>query len=61
VIYAASFPGIEDLLTRLGKHKGGQKQCLYINKLEDVQIDILKEILATSLVELKKQWPVTAS
>ena len=61
VIYAANFPGVEELLAKLGKHKGGIKQCLYINKLADVQVDVLKEILERSLVELKKQWPVTAS
>jgi hypothetical protein len=61
VIYSAGFPGLEDLLEKLGKHKGGVKQCLYINKLADVQAEILKEILKKSIVELRKQWPVTAS
>jgi hypothetical protein len=61
VIYSAGFPGLEDLLEKLGKHKGGVKQCLYINKLADVQAGILKEILKKSIVELRKQWPVTAS
>lgn len=60
-IYVADFPGKETLLKQLGKHKGGVKQCLYINKLEDVQIDCLKEIIRTSLVELRKTWPVTAT
>jgi hypothetical protein len=32
------------LLKKLGKHKTG-KGCLYINKLEDVDIAILKEII----------------
>lgn len=37
-----------DLLAQLGKHKttGG---CLYINKLSDVNLDILKEIIAQSI------------
>ncbi|HUG72006.1 MAG TPA: DUF1801 domain-containing protein [Steroidobacteraceae bacterium] len=60
-IYVADFPGKEALLKKLGKHKGGVKQCLYINKLEDVQIDCLMEIIKRSLVELRKTWPVTAS
>lgn len=60
-IYVADFPGKEALLKQLGKHKGGVKQCLYINKLEDVQIDCLKQIIRTSLVELRKTWPVTAT
>ena len=61
VIYAADFPGKEELLDQLGKHKGGIKQCLYINKLADVRLDHLKTIVKKSLVELKKTWPVTAS
>lgn len=61
VIYVADFPGKEQLLGKLGKHKGGIKQCLYINRLADVQLDCLKEIIRKSLVELRKTWPVTAS
>ena len=33
VIYVFDFPGKAELLKKLGKHKGGVKQCLYINKL----------------------------
>ena len=44
VFYLASFPDKSSLLKRLGKHsaRGG---CLYINKLEDVDIGVLEEIL----------------
>jgi hypothetical protein len=35
-------------LKKLGKHKTGVG-CLYINKLEDVDIKVLKEIITTSL------------
>lgn len=34
----------EKQLKRLGKHKTG-KGCLYINKLADVDIDVLKEMI----------------
>jgi hypothetical protein len=61
VIYAADFPGKAELLSKLGKHKGGIKQCLYINKLSDVQLASLKTIVRKSLVELRKMWPVTSS
>jgi hypothetical protein len=60
-IYVADFPGKEALLQQLGKHKGGIKQCLYIGKVADVQLDVLKTIASKSVVELKKTWPVTAS
>ena len=41
-----------DLLKALGKHKTG-KGCLYINKLSDVNADILKQIIKTSFSEAK--------
>lgn len=37
----------EDLLTKLGKHKTS-KACLYFNKLADIDVTILKEILTHS-------------
>jgi hypothetical protein len=37
-----------DALQKLGKHKTG-KGCLYINKLEDVDLKVLKGMIATSL------------
>lgn len=47
-----SFPGNDDLLAKLGKHKmsGG---CLHINKLSDVDTKILKDILAASYKHYK--------
>jgi hypothetical protein len=38
------------LLKKLGKHKTG-KGCLYINKLEDVDIALLNEIIKKGLVK----------
>ena len=42
------FEEFDDLLGKLGKHKIG-KSCLYINKLADVDIDVLKQIIKRSL------------
>lgn len=61
VVYVSDFAGKADLLRKLGKHKGGLAQCLYINKLADVDIAVLEKILKVSLAETKKTWPVTAS
>ncbi len=47
------FPGQEDLLENLGKHKVG-KGCLYINKLEDVHLPTLKKLIASSVKHAKK-------
>jgi hypothetical protein len=37
-----------DLLAKLGKHKVG-KGCLYINKLEDINLPVLRELVKKSL------------
>lgn len=47
-LYVALWPAANaDLLPQLGKYKTG-KGCLYINKLEDVYIDVLKKIIKNS-------------
>ena len=43
----------EDLLDRLGKCKWG-KGCLYINKLADIDTDVLKELI----IRRKASWSV---
>lgn len=40
-------PDIQDCLKRLGKHTCG-KSCLYISKLDDVRLDVLKELVQTA-------------
>ena len=37
-----------EILAKLGKHKAGVG-CLYINKLEDIDLKVLKEMIDTSL------------
>lgn len=61
VVYVSDFPGKAGLLQRLGKHKGGLKQCLYLNSLADVDLDVLEKILKAGVAQTKKTWPVTAS
>lgn len=46
-----------DLLGRLGKHKFG-KSCLYINKLADVDMGVLEELVRAGLEDLRTRWPV---
>lgn len=53
-------PGYQDLdeeLSRLGKHKMGAS-CLYINKLADVNMDVLREIIRKGLDRLTEIYPV---
>jgi hypothetical protein len=42
------FDELQDLLSRLGKHKLS-KACLYINRLADVDLKVLEEIITRSL------------
>ena len=44
----SGFTQLEPLLGKLGKHKTG-KGCLYINKLEDVNENVLKELIEKSI------------
>jgi hypothetical protein len=48
----------EPKLQILGKFKTG-KSCLYINKLEEIHIDILKEILLDSLKNMAELYPIS--
>ena len=46
------FKEYRPLLKKLGKHKTG-RACLYINKLDDVDLDVLRELITRS-VQSKK-------
>lgn len=43
-----------DILEGLGKHSHG-KGCLYIKKLEDIDLDVLKTLISESIKRLKEQ------
>jgi hypothetical protein len=48
------FQQFDDLMKKLGKYSLG-KGCLYINKLEDVDMKVLKEIITRSVKEAKSK------
>jgi uncharacterized protein DUF1801 len=53
-------PGYEDYsdrLSRLGKHKLG-KSCLYINKLADIDLSVLEELVRAGLDDMEKKYPL---
>jgi len=50
-----------DLLDRLGKYKISSGSCIYINKIEDINPDILKEIIAASVADMKKKYNLPSS
>lgn len=56
-------PGYQDfgsILARLGKHKLG-KSCLYVNKLADVDMAVVEEIVRAGLDDLGTRWPIKPS
>ena len=46
----------QELLQKLGNYKTG-KSCLYINKLADVNTDVLKQLIQSSLTLMDKKYP----
>ena len=49
------FARYESLLARLGKHRTG-KSCLYVNKLDDIDPDVLEELVRESVAEMKRRY-----
>jgi len=48
--------GEAERLARLGKHRIG-KSCLYINKLSDVDMDVLENLARASLDYMNQRYP----
>lgn len=54
-------PGYADfglLLTRLGKHSAG-KSCLYVKRLADIDMDVLRDLIIAGLADLGRRWTVS--
>jgi hypothetical protein len=54
------FDAAQPLLDRLGKHKMG-KACLYINKLADVKLPVLEQLLVHAVAETKQRYPTVTA
>jgi hypothetical protein len=52
----SSFENKDILLSKFGKYKAG-KGCIYIKKLADIDLEILKQMISTSVNELQKLYP----
>ena len=46
----------EALLAKLGKHRMG-KSCLYVNKLSDIDLDVLRKLVEISVKKLRDTYP----
>jgi len=56
VVYLMAEGGEQEaLLSRLGKHKMG-KSCLYFKRLADLDKMVLEQLVANSVVEMKRRY-----
>ena len=46
---------MEDKLARLGKHKHG-KSCLYVNRLSDIDLSVLQELVEEGVARMKANY-----
>ena len=51
----SGFSGHQALMKKLGKHTTG-KSCLYVKKLDDVDLDVLEELITRSVAYVKKTY-----
>ena len=46
----------EQLLEKLGKHKTG-KVCIYVKKLADIDLSVLKELIIATIKDITSKYP----
>jgi len=56
VLYVPRFPGDEAVRASLGKFKASAG-CLYVKRLEDVDLAVLKKLAIKGIAELRKRYP----
>ena len=56
IYLATAFNKKEELLKELGKHKTGAG-CLYVKKLDDIKLPVLKKLITHSVAHIKKLYP----
>ncbi len=49
------FAKYDKLMAKLGKHKTG-KSCLYINRLSDIDLDVLNKLINGSMEHFEKKY-----
>jgi len=55
-LYFSDFEQRENLLAKFGKHKSA-KACVYIKKLVDVDVKVLKEMIKKSVKHITAKYP----
>jgi hypothetical protein len=56
IYLSGNFEKREELLKKLGKHKT-EKGCIYIKKLDDVNLDTLQTMIANHVKHIRKLYP----
>ena len=51
----SGFEGHASLMKKLGKHSTG-KSCLYIKKLEDIDLEVLEELIERSVEAVRERY-----
>jgi hypothetical protein len=51
--FSGGFEQHDDLMKQLGKYKTG-KSCLYLKRLEDIKLPVLKKLIKASVKAMKK-------
>jgi hypothetical protein len=54
--FAPEFTGKDEMLAKLGKHKSF-KSCVYVKKLADIDMKVLKKMITVSMKHVKKLYP----
>lgn len=52
----AGFDRYDEIMSRLGKCRTGTS-CLYVKRLEDIDLDVLEELARASLDHMHRQYP----
>ena len=50
-------PAFSALLERMGKHSRGNGGCLYVNKLADIDLGVLEQMIAMGWKRSFENWP----
>ena len=51
------FSNYKSLMNKLGRHKSSVS-CIYFNKLEDIDVKVLKQVIRRSVADMKKMYKV---
>ena len=54
--FSSEFKNREQLLAKFGKHKTA-KACVYVKKMSDIDVEVLKEMVTNSVARISSLYP----